>query len=236
MNKLPEILILESVGSTNTYLKELAKEDPTLKEFTTVLALSQTKGRGRMQREWQSKEGETLCMSILLPQKGDSSITLLCALGIYNALKQYIPEGLMIKWPNDILFSNKKLCGILCEGTSGFVVAGIGVNLNSLEFSKDIAHKATSLKLITDQEYSLSEVAVLIQSEIYKTLQDYNFTLTEDAVKLYNSLCANIGKEVKSEKLSGIAKGIDKSGALIIESENKLFTINSGEVFVNGIY
>ncbi len=236
MNNLPCLTILESVDSTNTYLKEHAKKDSSLKAFTAVLALSQTNGRGRAGRVWQSKKGETLCMSLLLPFEGNSSVTLLCALGVHKALTNFVSEGLSIKWPNDILFENKKLCGILCEGASDFVVAGIGLNLNSLMFSQDIAHKATSLRLITGKEYSLSEVASLIQKEIFLTLQKYGSVLNEDGVNDYNALCANIGREVKGESFSGIAKGIDRSGALIVQNGNEIHSLNSGEVIVNGIY
>lgn len=236
MNNLPEIKVLETVDSTNTYLKNLAKENKETIPFTTVLALSQTKGRGRLSRSWISREGETLCMSILLPFRGDSSITLLCALGVYKALKKFVPSGLRIKWPNDILFERKKLCGILCEAVGDFVAAGIGLNVNSLSFPEEIACKATSLKLITKEDYSLTEIANLIRDEVYLTMTEYGFTLTEDAVKLYNSLCINIGREVKNEKLSGIAKGIDKSGALLVENKNGLFSLSAGEVVISGIY
>lgn len=227
---------LESVDSTNSYLKRIIKETG-LADGMSVMAEMQTAGRGRMGRSWLSIKGDTLCMSIALKTPYAEGFTLLVALAVYDALKPFSGEKeLKVKWPNDIICENKKLCGILCERVSEYTVIGIGININSKSFASEIENKATSLYLLSGKENDLREIFKAVNKAFENTLTKYGFTFSNDAKNKYESLCANIGKAVATEKFSGVAVGIADSGALLVKTQDEIVNISSGEVAVHNIY
>lgn len=229
------IICLSKVNSTNTYAKALLNSGEPLKPYTVIYTKEQTEGRGRLGRDWVSKEGDSLCMSLILPYTCKPGITLLCALGVYKALRSIYPD-IKIKWPNDIIAENKKICGILTEGTQNGTVTGIGINLNQREFPADIAHKAISLKLLTGNTYDTYEFAQKVAVCVFDTIEKHNAELTDDAIKLYSTLCANIGREVEWSGRTGTALGISPDGSLLVKTADGTEEIRFGEVFVNGIY
>lgn len=229
------LITLEKTESTNTYAKALLKSGEPLRPFTVVFAKEQTRGRGRLNRTWESTKGDSLCMSLILPITANPSITLLAALGVHKALKSFCKD-LQIKWPNDIIHGNKKLCGILTEGTESGSVVGIGINLNQTEFSAEIACKATSLKLLTNSTYCAEELCKKVAQSVFETMENHNFRLTDEAISEYTLLCANIGKEVSWQNKKGIAQGISSEGSLLVRTEKGEEQILAGEVFVSGIY
>jgi BirA family biotin operon repressor/biotin-[acetyl-CoA-carboxylase] ligase len=129
--------VLASVDSTNQYLKDL----PISPEITLCCAETQTKGRGRMQRAWFSPHAENIYCSIRWPFPSTtpalSTLSLIVSLAVLRALQTLqMATGIAIKWPNDLLWQDKKLCGILLESTqqtnnSLKIVVGIGLNVNS---------------------------------------------------------------------------------------------------------
>lgn len=229
------LISLQKVNSTNTYAKALLKSGEPLKPYTVIYAKEQTAGRGRLGRTWESKEGDSLCMSLILPYTYKSGITLLSALGVHNALKDICPD-IKIKWPNDIIVQGKKLCGILTEGTEHGTVAGIGINLNQTKFSQEIAHKATSLRLLTGNTFEPESLLQKVADCVFKTIENFSGELTKEAINEYTPLCANIGREVKWQDKTGVAEGISADGSLLINTSDGTEEIRFGEVFVNGIY
>ena len=229
------LIALEKTESTNTYAKALLKSGEPLHPFTVVFAKEQTKGRGRLNRIWESTKGDSLCMSLILPDTANPSLTLLSALGVHKVLSEY-SEDLQIKWPNDIIANNKKLCGILTEGTEKGTVVGIGINLNQTEFSDEIAHKATSLKLLTSNTYSTEELCKKVAESVFEVIEKHQSQFTKEALKEYTTLCANIRKEVFWQDKKGVATGISEDGSLIVKTKEGEERIRFGEVFVNGIY
>lgn len=231
-----DTVILESVDSTNSYLKRIIKESGLTKGLA-VMAKVQSAGRGRLGRSWQSREGDTLCMSIAVKNPYAEGITLLAALGVYNALKGFCKDSTLgIKWPNDIICDGKKLCGILCERVLEYTVIGIGINVKDKCFSGEIEHKATSLYLLSGKEYDVSEVFKAVVSAFEAVFTEHSLCFTPKAKEQYESLCVNFGRSVTTERLSGTAVGIDINGSLLVESEGALHTVSSGEVVVHGIY
>ena len=227
---------LESVDSTNSYLKRIIKEQEPPKGLS-VMAKCQTSGRGRLGRSWLSAEGDTLCMSICVKNKYCEGFTLLVALAVYEALKPFCNNSeLQIKWPNDIISENKKLCGILCERVNEYTVIGIGINVNDKSFAREIKHKATSLYILNGEKYDVKEVFKAVNKAVENTLTKYDFTFTEDAKMDYQKLCANIGKNVRTENSSGKAVGIGDDGSLLIKADDEILEISSGEVVVHNIY
>ncbi|MFN9741032.1 MAG: biotin--[acetyl-CoA-carboxylase] ligase [Acidobacteriota bacterium] len=142
---------LAIVDSTNTYLKSLVDAP----EGTCVSADEQTAGRGRQNRNWHSAPGEGLYLSILLrPPRGRTDLPLLSLTAAIAVAETFLAIGLEkidLKWPNDLLCSERKICGILVEtaglnqGGSPRVIVGIGVNLNQRAFPPPLDTTATSL-------------------------------------------------------------------------------------------
>ena len=229
------IIHLKETESTNKYAKALLKNGELFAPFTLIYADNQTKGRGRLGRSWESKEGDTLCMSLIASYPHKPAITLLSALAVYSVLRKHC-DNLKIKWPNDIVSENKKLCGILTESTPESAIIGIGINLNSTEFSSDIANKATSLRLLTGKIYNPYKLAKKISKELIKILKETDSQLTGSSLKKYTSLCINIGKECIYQEKKVVATGIDTDGSLLVKSDEFNGKISSGEVFVSGIY
>ena len=230
------IIHLKETESTNTYAKALLKSGEPFTPYTLIYTDNQTAGRGRLGRSWESKEGDSLCMSLIVPFPNSPSITLIAALGVYDALKDICGDNLRIKWPNDLIIDNKKLCGILTESTKEAAVIGIGVNLNNTDFPDDIKHKATSLKLLTQNTYSPCELAEKISTSICNLLESTQGVFSEELIIKYTHLCANMGKIVTSKDTNGIAIGIRKDGALMVTNRDGLHAVTSGEITVNGIY
>lgn len=152
-DKAPErrLVLKDRVTSTNDLAKALAKEG--CPDWTVVAANHQTAGRGRMGRTWVSDRGNALQFSVVLRPKAEPSavpsVTLTGAAAVALALEDlgFRPA---IKWPNDVLLSGKKLCGILTEMVSGgksapFVVMGIGLNVGNRGFPGELKASATSL-------------------------------------------------------------------------------------------
>lgn len=229
-------VFLESVDSTNSYLKRIIKESP-LTSGLAVMAKTQTAGRGRLGRTWLSKTSSTLCMSIAVKNEYSEGFTLLAALAVLEALKGFCPDKtLQVKWPNDIICEGKKLCGILCERFFEYTVIGIGVNVNDKCFDSEIEHKATSLYLMSGKEFEVKEVFEAVLSAFEQVLSTNAYCFAYTAKEQYVKLCANIGRTVATDKFIGTAVGIGDDGSLIVEAEGALHSVSSGEVAVHGIY
>jgi BirA family transcriptional regulator, biotin operon repressor / biotin---[acetyl-CoA-carboxylase] ligase len=147
----PTVLRFESLPSTNTELARLATEGAA--EGVSVVADEQTAGRGRLQRAWSSPRGAGLYFSILLrptiPQNHWPLITFMAAIAVGDALREAAGVETDIKWPNDLLSGERKICGILAEAidtSSGrAVILGIGINLTQSAFPPELADVATSV-------------------------------------------------------------------------------------------
>lgn len=242
-----EIVTLKTVDSTNEEVKRRAHNGAD--SGLVVISCEQTAGKGRLGRKWASSEGGVYFSILLrpeLPPSDVSGITLAAGLGVCLAVRKLTGLNAMIKWPNDVIIGNKKICGILTEMTAqtdmvDFVVIGIGINALQDSFSEEIAHKATSLKLEAKKEPDLSELMHEIISTLDKTILSYLFGVSQEDLKLYKDMCATIGREVSltrnGNKLVGKAIDITADGELIVCLENgRNIAVNSGEVTVQGIY
>ncbi|MBQ1506873.1 MAG: biotin--[Ruminococcus sp.] len=243
-----EIIVLDSVGSTNDYLKSLGGED--CESGTVVAAREQLHGKGRMGRGWSANKDECLMFSVLLrPQiaPGEvAAVTPLAGLAVCNALRKATGLDCRIKWPNDIIIGNKKLCGILTEMSAEFdaveyVVSGIGVNVAQKEFPEEIADKATSLAIESGKDFDQNKLFAEILNEMEKVFTETKLSLESDALNEYISLCTTIGRTVSfrrgSTRLSGTAVDISSGGELrVMLPDGTICSVNSGEVTVQGIY
>lgn len=239
MNNFPfNTVYLDSVDSTNSFLKRIIKETG-LPSGLAVMAKKQTCGRGRLGREWLSNEDNTLCMSAAIKAPYSEGITLLVALAVQKALKPFcgvFSGKLLIKWPNDIICDNKKLSGILCERIGEYTVIGVGVNVNDKGFCGELRDKATSLYMLSEKENDVKEVFRAITIALESELLKYGFIFTAEAKSEYESLCANLGRKVTTASHCATAVGIGDNGSLLIKTDEELIAVTSGEVAVHGIY
>ena len=242
------IIHFKEIDSTNEELKRQAKTNAP--DGLVCTAETQTKGKGRLSREWVSEYSKGIYASILLkPQISPMevmSITLISGLAICNSIKKVTGLDATIKWPNDVLVNNKKVCGILTEMSAqtdivDYIIIGVGINVNNTIFPDELKSKATSLFLESGKNVSRVELLkeVLYQIEIATT--EFITDCTYNLLKTYKENCVTIGKTVtvirKDKEITGIAVDLSENGALIIETEQgQKMEINSGEVTVQGIY
>lgn len=241
-----EIIYYNEIESTNSKLMELAKKNAT--EGTVMLTDKQTKGKGRLEREWIAEERKNIFMSLLIrpkiPPYKASGITQVVALSVLEALESLYNIKFTIKWPNDIIANGKKVCGILCEMDGeldklNFIVIGIGINTNQNTIDNEIKHKATSLKI----ESGLSiERKVIVASvlnrfeENYETFKEYGITPFIKKLKEYSAL---INKNVKIsnsfKEFTGKIIDIDDEGYLIVKTnEGEIKSIIGGDISIRG--
>lgn len=242
------LIILDSVDSTNSYLKQLGAQGA--EEGTVVITTDQSAGRGRLGRKWETQTDKSLAISILLrPQAvniSDLAITPLAGLAVSNAINNLCLIDSKIKWPNDIIVNNKKLCGILTEACFSeekldYVVVGIGINVSNALFSDEIQHKATSILKETGKQTDINKLVAYIINYFEKYVLFNRLQLTGESVVEYRSMCATIGRQVifnrGNRDISGMATGVNNKGELqVMLSDGTIATVNSGEVIVQGIY
>lgn len=241
------ITVLETVDSTNNFLKNIASQSEA---GTVIVSREQTGGKGRLGRVWQSKKDDTISFSVLLKPRISpmevSAITPLCGLAVTKALNNYFDFGAKIKWPNDVIIGSKKLCGILTEMGCEFdrvdyLIVGIGINLLNKDFPEEIAFKATSCSIESNKEINRNLLLANILKEIEDTLLTGDYRFNNDNLKSYKENCVTLGREIsftrKGEKLSGKATDINDQGELIVSlMDGTTETVFSGEVTVQGIY
>lgn len=244
-----EIVYKEVVGSTNAEVRKLAEDGA--KDGLLVVADSQTQGKGRRGRIWQSPKGTNLYFSMLLkpefePDKA-SMITLVAAYSVAKVIRETTGLDAKIKWPNDIVVGKKKVCGILTEMSMErdyihHVVVGIGINVNEEKFPEELEEMATSLK---KEKGCLVSRANLLSAILLQFEWDYlKFLAMEDLrpfLDEYNKILVNKGALVKvldpKGEFSGIAGGIGADGRLIVFKENgQIEAVYAGEVSVRGMY
>lgn len=240
-------LPLDEVDSTNTYCKNHADELP---HGAVVTALRQTAGKGRLGRQWADVPDAGLAMSILLhdvPPQKISLFPLLTGLAVSEGLEQLTGLHCPIKWSNDVLIGEKKLCGILCEsrltGTSGFAVIGIGVNLaqSAEDFAQHALVYASSLLLATGRRFSREEVMVSILNRLEPVLITYTAEgFSGDLLERYKQRCITLGRNVRiireGKEQTGLATDIDPDGALVCIINGKKIRVLAGEASVRGLY
>ncbi len=242
------LIVLDSVNSTNDYLKKLGNEG--CDNGTVVAAREQTRGKGRLGRTWQSKKDDGIAFSVLLrPSVAPSevsAITPLAGLAVCKAIREYTKLDCVIKWPNDIIIGRKKLVGILTEMSAEFdaveyVITGIGINVDHTSFPEEIAFKATSLLLETGRHIDKNEFLACVLEHLENEFVKNNLELTPTALSEYTDLCATVGRSVTfqrgTRRISGMAVGVSEHGELkVMMSDGTISLVNSGEVTVQGIY
>ena len=232
-----KIIKLNAIDSTNSFLKNANREN-ILEDETFVRAKTQTNGRGQMGTNWNAVEGKSLTFSLLkrfraLPLDSQASLSFAVALSIRDALEALQIPKLSIKWPNDIMSYNKKVCGILIENqTEGNKISvsiiGIGININETEF-KDLP-QASSLLLSSGNFQNIEEVFEKVADSLLKELVNVENGLFPILKKRYESYLfrknkISVFEDEKGMRFNGIIKGVTDFGALQIEDENQKISV-----------
>jgi BirA family biotin operon repressor/biotin-[acetyl-CoA-carboxylase] ligase len=216
------------ISSTMDAARELAKKGA--EEGTIVIAEVQTRGRGRLSREWLSPEGGIYFTIILRPRISPAyapRINLMAGIAVAVTIKELYGLKAGLKWPNDVLIAGKKVCGILAEMDAetdvvNFVNVGIGINANVSIPRFEIT--ATSLKDALGREISRKEFLSALVVEIERWLP---LLMKADLLEEWRRLSVTLNKEVRvmslDEEVMGRAIDIDATGALILKGKDGSF-------------
>ena len=249
-----DVIYREEIPSTNTLLKELAREGAPA--GSVAVCDFQSAGRGRLQRVWQAAAGETLPVSLLLKPRLTPEQIPLCTLGAAvaaaQAIEQVCPElKAGIKWPNDVVIGGRKCVGILCEGAFDpegrlCVIMGVGFNGNQRVFPPELAASATSLFLEKQQQDPDAEPVILreLLTAFLEAAENSADRLEEGGLPAilpeYRARSVTIGSAVRviapTEEYIGQAEGMDASGSLLVrDGSGVLRTVVCGDVSVRGL-
>lgn len=248
-SRFQTVRVYETVDSTNTEAKRLWQKGEH--EEKVILSREQSAGKGRRGRLWLSPKDEGVFMSLLLTPDIEpihaSMLTLVAGLAVCEAIEGLTGLKPRIKWPNDLVLDNKKVCGILTEMSAEmdfihYVVVGIGINVNQEVFDDEIVAIATSISRAWGKPLSRP---VLIAGIIEKFEHYYNeFLLHKDLsflMKEYNERCINVGARLKvisrNETIIGEGIAVNDDGTLQIRlTDGTITSVNAGEVSIRGIY
>jgi len=227
------ILFSREVDSTNKWAKELATYGAD--EGTVVITETQTKGRGRLDREWISPTGGLWFSLILRPKLSLTEavkLTFVAGLAVAKVLREIFDLKTETKWPNDVLVNGRKICGVLTEmntigETANFVVVGVGVNVNfdvETVFPEQLKKVATSLERELGRKVKLEKLfrALLERLEsLYELFVKEGFNPILEEWKNYAGfLGCRVEVLSPTGKLSGVALDVDYEGALVLRLED----------------
>ena len=236
----PNILRFDTLDSTNTKAKDLAKEGQG--EGTVVIATQQTAGKGSRSKSWHSPPGGLYLSLLLYPSsvKRAADLAIVAGVGLAQGVKQLMPKSVSVsvKWPNDCLVNGKKVGGILCESLGdealGLCVVGVGLNVNLVEaelecFSENPFGATSMQQESAGGEYSMAEVEKIVLAKLFAAYRLYQTDGMNAIVYLWEKNCEMIGKTIevaesgwrqgdtfRPESVKGNMLGIDESGALIV--------------------
>ncbi len=244
---MKDILYLDSTTSTNKIAFEMAKQGSP--NGFGVIAGTQTSGRGRLGKSWQSVPGKGLyCSIILRPRLSVTDypkITMTTGLGVAKALESISGLQLSLKWPNDIYFNKRKCCGILSEASpvnqdeaDRFAVVGIGININTdeFEFPKELHASATSLFLETGITYDLEQVFSKVRTEVLSHVEELERKGFQGILHRWKEKDMLFGKWLEwvsnsGEIVYGKSLGPDDSGQLVVcDEEGNYHEVISGDI------
>ncbi len=241
-----EIFIFKEVMSTNTVAKFFAENN--VGDGAVIISEKQTNAKGRSGKSWESPIGGVWLSIIINPHIDQSKlpiITLTTGLAVEKTLEKIGVNNAEIKWPNDILINDKKVCGILIESIAKFnsiehVIVGVGidVNLDIDSFPQELKEGTTSLKIETGENIDENLIIKIFLEEFEKIFkiflkEDYEYILKE-----WRKYAYTIGKNVEIRELfgktyEGYVVGIDKQGVLVIEKPNGEFKkVISGQCII----
>lgn len=245
-----KIVFLDTVNSTNIYASQLVLEG--CPNGTVVVSNEQTQGAGRQGRSFASPKGCGIYMSLVVEPKCTmeqlSLLTSYAGLAVCCAIEELCGKAPSIKWPNDIIFDQKKVCGVLTRAITDaednsvtHAVVGIGINVLQDEFPEELSKKAVSLYKVTGEKYSRTKLVAGIIDKLNFMLIENNWLASppSDIIERLTSRSCIIGKEVVIEHRGkseiGTAMVLTNSGGLLVDFGQEVREIAFGEVSVRGL-
>lgn len=228
-----KIFHFDEINSTNVWLYDKISEKNDISDVV-VVASHQSAGRGMDKNKWESEAGKNLLFSIalnvnFLEAENQFQISQAVSVAIVETLAQFIDnQQLFIKWPNDIYFGDKKLAGMLIQNTiegrmMGVSIIGIGLNVNQIEFSKDIPNPI-SLKMISSKDYDIEDLLNLLINNIKSSVESLRFSENQIEInRKYISKAYRFGVWseyfYQNQVKSMIINGFDKYGRLLLRDK-----------------
>jgi BirA family biotin operon repressor/biotin-[acetyl-CoA-carboxylase] ligase len=228
------LIKLDAIDSTNSFLKELV-QNSSVEDYTVVSAKKQTSGRGQMNNTWVSEPHKNLTFSIFtrfkhLNIEHQPYLGFAVAIAIFEVLNTMAVPNLSIKWPNDIMSGNKKICGILVETTFTQqkiknTIIGIGLNVNQKEFPTQLSHASSLLNLL-GKEFDLDSLMVSLTQTIRQKIDALEHHQFESIHQKYldHLYKKDVPTTFKNEKTQlffmGMIKEVSTSGNLRIQLED----------------
>ena len=232
-----KIIYYAELASTMDAAKHLARKG--CPDFTTVIAGRQKKGRGRLNRQWLSEKGGLYFTMVLrpdLPPVLSFRVGLLSSVTLAQILNEIFGIDARVKWPNDLLVGERKICGVLSELEAeadrvAFINIGIGLNVNN--DPSPIEPAATSLKNILGRKVSINEILARYLDSFEAQMQTAAY---DEVIEQWKQLTVTLNRDVRvvttHEVLTGKAIDIDETGALVLKcSDGSLKTIHYGDCF-----
>ncbi|NOH80803.1 bifunctional biotin--[acetyl-CoA-carboxylase] ligase/biotin operon repressor BirA [Vibrio sp. RE86] len=233
--------LIPIIDSTNQYLLDRVDN---LESGSVCLAEYQAKGRGRRGREWVSPFGSNLYLSMFwrldAGMAAAMGLSLVVGVAIVEALEEIGLEGVKLKWPNDLYYQDRKLAGILVEmsgqaGAAANLVIGMGMNLMMSESTEGITQPWASLSEIAEsQDIDRNQLAISMIKTLHNALADYEMQGMSGFVERWNRLDNFLDRPIKlimgPREVTGIAKGINEQGAVLLETEQGIENYIGGEI------
>ncbi|MEU5156675.1 biotin--[acetyl-CoA-carboxylase] ligase [Glycomyces sp. NPDC021274] len=232
-----ELDVVQVTGSTNADLADAAKHGAP--QGKVLIAEEQSRGRGRLDRQWVSPPRAGLTMSFLLrptvPREQWGTLGLLTAVALEESLKAVCGVSAKLKWPNDVLIDGRKVCGILAQVEGGAVIVGAGLNVSLTEEELPVP-EATSLHLAGASTLDRTEIAAGFLAHVAAVYETWNERGPASVIERWRRNSATLGRHVtvsfpNGRNLTGRAAGIDEEGCLQVRTDDgAVETIAAGDI------
>jgi BirA family biotin operon repressor/biotin-[acetyl-CoA-carboxylase] ligase len=235
------VIYREEVRSTNDVAAMLGREGAA--HLTTVIADRQTAGRGRLGRTWATFPGQSLALSVVV-RDVDDSLPLVACLAVRDAVRALTGADLRVKWPNDLLWQGRKVCGVLTEsfptgqGNGRFYVLGIGLNVNTPANAPDGVVFSTLEQACgrpLEREAVLGAVLTQLEKSV-QTLRHHGFATAY--AHAYAAACDTLGQWVRwadgGRNVQGRAVSVSDRGGILVQTDEGLVECLAGDMIVVG--
>ena len=236
---VPALRVFQSVGSTNDVARAMAEAGA--EEGATVLAETQTRGRGRRGRDWASHDQQSISLSMVTRPtdlRAESVLSIRLGLAAVRAIEATLPLAVNIKWPNDLMLNGRKVGGMLCEGmtrgdTVAYVIAGHGINVSQPDhlWTGELAGRAPALAAPAAGEIDRVALIGRVITEWMAVLDRPGHRLAEDELLELDRRDALKGRTITVDGTpAGVADGVDADGGLKVRHGDDLTRVRAGTV------
>lgn len=238
-----DIYVLDSIDSTQTMAKDMARR--LCREGTIVISEEQTSGRGRLDRTWNSPAGNNLYMSVITYPLMEPSmlhlINLAAGLAVVSSIRKTSNLDCSLKWPNDVLFEERKICGILSEASIEsdrihFVSVGMGLNVNQhiSGFPEELRKTAGSIFDATGEYTNRGILAANIISDLHYWINQLEAHGPDPVLGSYRQICSTLGHKIQiktGDRLyEGTAVDITSRGEIEVDTEGQRLIFSAGDI------